>query len=99
MEARRWRTALAAALLLGATLGLLLLGKSQLGLAAEENLEGWLQGYRGSPWAFAATVALFVLSAFIGAPPVHPHCRLCGRVRAVAGFLLQLGGDGGLGRA
>ncbi|MDP3405541.1 MAG: VTT domain-containing protein [Brevundimonas sp.] len=68
MEARRWRTALAAALLLGATFGLLLLGKSQLGLAAEENLEGWLQGYRGSPWAFAATVVLFVVAAFIGAP-------------------------------
>ena len=68
MEARRWRTALAAALLLGATVGLLALGKSQFGLAAEENLEGWLQGYRGSPWAFAATVTLFVLAAFIGAP-------------------------------
>ena len=64
MEARRWRTALAAALLLGATLGLLALGKSQLGLAAEENLEGWLRGYRGSPWAFAATVGLFVAAAF-----------------------------------
>ncbi|WGM31631.1 hypothetical protein KKHFBJBL_01878 [Brevundimonas sp. NIBR11] len=68
MEGRRWRTALAAALLLGATLGLLALGKSQFGLAAEENLEGWLQGYRGSPWAFVATVVLFVVSAFIGAP-------------------------------
>lgn len=68
MEAKRWRTALAAALLLGATLGLLALGKSQFGLAAEENLEGWLQGYRGSPWAFAATVVLFVVAAFIGAP-------------------------------
>lgn len=68
MEGRRWRTALAAVLLIGATLGLLALGKSQLGLAAEENLEAWLQGYRGSPWAFAATVALFVAAAFIGAP-------------------------------
>ena len=68
MEARRWRTALAAALLLGATVGLLMLGKTQFGLAAEENLEGWLQGYRGSSWAFAATVVLFVAAAFIGAP-------------------------------
>ena len=68
METRRWRTALAAALLLGATLGLLLLGKSQFGLAAEENLEAWLQGYRGSPWAFAATIVLFTVAAFIGAP-------------------------------
>jgi uncharacterized membrane protein YdjX (TVP38/TMEM64 family) len=68
MEARRWRTALAAALLIGATLGLLALGKSQLGLGAEARLEAWLQGYSGSPWAFAATVILFVAAAFIGAP-------------------------------
>ncbi|MBU1385094.1 MAG: VTT domain-containing protein [Alphaproteobacteria bacterium] len=68
MEGRRWRTLLATALLLGATIGLLMLGKSQLGLAAEENLEAWLQGYAGSPWAFAATVVLFIVAAFIGAP-------------------------------
>ncbi|WP_374515340.1 TVP38/TMEM64 family protein [Brevundimonas sp.] len=68
MEARRWRTALAAALLLGATVGLLVFGKSQLGLATEAKLEAWLAGYAGSPWAFGATVALFVLAAFIGAP-------------------------------
>ncbi|MFN3930609.1 MAG: TVP38/TMEM64 family protein [Brevundimonas sp.] len=68
MEGRRWRTLLATALLLGATVGLLMLGKSQLGLAAEENLEAWLQGYAGSPWAFAATVVLFIVAAFIGAP-------------------------------
>ncbi|GAA0625799.1 TVP38/TMEM64 family protein [Brevundimonas kwangchunensis] len=68
MEARRWKAALATALLLGATLGLLALGKTQLGLATEEKLEAWLQGYAGSPWAFAATVVLFVVSAFIGAP-------------------------------
>ena len=68
MEGRRWRTALAAALLLGATVGLLALGKTQLGLATEAKLEAWLQGYAGSPWAFAATVVLFVLAAFIGAP-------------------------------
>lgn len=68
MEAQRWRTALAAALLLGATFGLLAIGKSQFGLATEDTLEGWLQGYRGSPWAFAATVGLFVAAAFLGAP-------------------------------
>ena len=54
--------------LCGQTLGLLVLGKSQFGLAAEENLEAWLQGYRGSPWAFAATIVLFIVAAFIGAP-------------------------------
>ena len=68
MEGRRWRAALATALLLGATVALLMIGKSQMGLEAEEKLEAWLQGYAGSPWAFAATVALFILAAFIGAP-------------------------------
>ena len=68
MEARRWRAALATALLLGATVGLLLFGKSQFGLAAEENLEAWLQGYAGSPLAFVATVALFIAAAFLGVP-------------------------------
>ncbi|HST91086.1 MAG TPA: VTT domain-containing protein [Brevundimonas sp.] len=68
MEGRRWRAALATALLLGATVGLLMLGKSQFGLAAEEKLEAWLQGYAGSPWAFAMTMVLFVAAAFIGVP-------------------------------
>lgn len=68
MEGRRWRAALATALLLGATVALLMIGKSQMGLEAEEKLEAWLQGYAGSPWAFAATVLLFIAAAFIGAP-------------------------------
>jgi uncharacterized membrane protein YdjX (TVP38/TMEM64 family) len=68
MEGRRWRALLATALLLGATVALLLIGKTRMGLEAEENLEAWLQGYAGSPWAFAATVVLFIVAAFIGAP-------------------------------
>jgi len=68
MEGRRWRALLATALLLGATVGLLAIGKIQMGLDAEDRLEAWLQGYAGSPWAFAATIALFIIAAFIGAP-------------------------------
>jgi uncharacterized membrane protein YdjX (TVP38/TMEM64 family) len=68
MEGRRWRALLATALLLGATVGLLAIGKSQMGLDAEDRLEAWLQGYAGSPWAFAATIVLFIIAAFIGAP-------------------------------
>jgi uncharacterized membrane protein YdjX (TVP38/TMEM64 family) len=68
MEGRRWRALLATALLLGATVGLLAIGKSQMGLDAEDRLEAWLRGYAGSPWAFAATIGLFIIAAFIGAP-------------------------------
>jgi uncharacterized membrane protein YdjX (TVP38/TMEM64 family) len=68
MEAARWRAVLATAVLLLAVVGLFLVGKQALGLHAEEKLRDWLQGYAGSPWAFAATVALFVGVAFIGAP-------------------------------
>lgn len=68
MEAARWRAVLATALLLLAVIGLFLVGKQALGLHAEERLRDWLQGYAGSPWAFAATVAVFVGAAFIGAP-------------------------------
>lgn len=68
MEGRRWRALLATSLLLGATVALLMVGKSQLGLDAEVRLEAWLQGYAGSPLALLATVALFILAAFIGVP-------------------------------
>jgi uncharacterized membrane protein YdjX (TVP38/TMEM64 family) len=68
MEGRRWRALLATALLLASTVGLLAIGKSQMGLDAEDRLEAWLQGYAGSPWAFAATIVLFIIAAFIGAP-------------------------------
>lgn len=68
MDARRWRTAAVTVLLLGLVVAVLLAGKSSLGVEAEERLEHWLQGYAGSPWAFAATVLLFVISAFLGAP-------------------------------
>jgi len=68
MDSRRWRTALVTVALLTGVLVMFLVGKSTLGLEAEERLEQWLQGYSGSPWAFAATVVLFVVSAFLGAP-------------------------------
>ncbi|HAJ04911.1 MAG TPA: TVP38/TMEM64 family protein, partial [Brevundimonas sp.] len=68
MEAARWRAALATVVLLGAVVALLLVGKAALGLEAEHRLEAWLQGYAGGPWAFVATVILFVGAAFIGAP-------------------------------
>lgn len=68
MDARRWRTAAVTVLLLAVVVAMFLVGKSTLGVQAEARMEEWLQGYSGSPWAFAITVLLFVVSAFFGAP-------------------------------
>lgn len=68
METARWRTLAVGVLLLGAMAGLLLAGKTMLGLDAEHRMEAWLQGYAGSPMAFLATVILFIVAAFVGAP-------------------------------
>lgn len=68
MEARRWRAVLATVLLLGAMIALFAIGKSQLGLGAEERLEAWLAGFRHGPWGLVAAIVVFTLSAFFGAP-------------------------------
>lgn len=68
MEARRWRAVLATALLLGAMTALFAVGKSQLGLDAEEQLEAWLAGFRQGPWGLVAAIVVFTVSAFFGAP-------------------------------
>ncbi|WP_425983473.1 TVP38/TMEM64 family protein [Brevundimonas sp. TWP1-2-1b1] len=68
MEARRWRAALATALLLGAMIALFAVGKSQLGLEAEGRLEDWLVGFRQGPWGLAAAIVVFTLAAFFAAP-------------------------------
>jgi len=68
MEARRWRAVLATALLLGAMAALFAVGKSQLGLDAEDRLEAWLAGFRHGPWGLVAAIVVFTVSAFFGAP-------------------------------
>jgi len=68
METARWRTLAAGVLLLAAMAGLLVVGKTMLGLDAEHRMEAWLQGYSGGPMAFVATVILFIAAAFVGAP-------------------------------
>lgn len=68
MEARRWRAVLATALLLAAMIALFAIGKSQLGLDAEERLEAWLAGFRHGPWGLVAAIVVFTVSAFFGAP-------------------------------
>ncbi|KAK0361074.1 hypothetical protein LTR94_024777 [Friedmanniomyces endolithicus] len=68
MEARRWRAVLATAIVLGAMVGLFAIGKSQLGLDAEVQLEAWLGGFRHGPWGLPAAILVFTLAAFFGAP-------------------------------
>jgi len=68
MEARRWRTLAVTLLLLAGIIALFALGKTQLALGAEDQLEHWLAGYRAGPWGLAAAVVVFTLSAFIGVP-------------------------------
>lgn len=68
MEAARWRAALATVLLLAAVAAVFALGKSQLALNAEDQLEAWLGGFEVGPWGLAAAVVVFVVSAFLGVP-------------------------------
>jgi len=68
MEGRRWRTALATVLLLGAMIALFAFGKIHLGLGAEERLEAWLAGFRQGPWGLVAAIVVFTVAAFLGAP-------------------------------
>lgn len=68
MEAARWRALLATAVLLGAVVGLFMLGKHQLELGAEGQLEAWMSGFRTGPWGVFAAIAVFTVSAFLGVP-------------------------------
>jgi len=67
MEARRWRVLLVGLLLLAGITVLFAVGKQQFA-QVEGDLERWLSGYRASPWGLVATIVLFTVSAFIGAP-------------------------------
>ncbi len=68
MEARAWRAVLVTVALFAATGAVFLLGKSALDLDAEARLEIWLGGLADTPWGLPATVLLFTVAAFLGAP-------------------------------
>lgn len=67
MEARRWRVLLVGVLLLAGLIVVFSLGKQQLA-QSEDELARWLSVYRAGPWGLLAAVALFTVSAFVGAP-------------------------------
>ncbi|MDP3495677.1 MAG: VTT domain-containing protein [Hyphomonadaceae bacterium] len=67
MDARAWRTIWVSLALLGGVGVLMILGKSgAFGFA--DHIDEQLAGLRNSPWALPATIAVFILSAFIAAP-------------------------------
>ena len=69
MDARRWRALLVMVVLFAATAAVFMIGKSALGLETEQRIEAWLTGFRGNVlWALLATVVLFTVTAFVGAP-------------------------------
>ncbi|RZJ43729.1 MAG: TVP38/TMEM64 family protein, partial [Brevundimonas sp.] len=68
MEGRRWRALLATALLLAAVTGLFLVGKHQLELGAEGQLEAWMSGFRTGPWGVFVAILVFTAAAFLGLP-------------------------------
>ncbi|MGF1461575.1 MAG: TVP38/TMEM64 family protein [Maricaulaceae bacterium] len=51
-----------------AVLGVIVLGRSLLGLEEEAALEAWLRGWSIGPWGLPATVLAFTALACLGAP-------------------------------
>ena len=67
MDARAWRTIWVSLALLGGVGVLMILGKSgAFGFA--DHIDEQLAGLRNSPWGLPATIAVFILTAFVAAP-------------------------------
>ncbi len=68
MNARRVR-AVVVTLGLLVTVGLILFfGRTHAGQATEGEFESWLERFSGSPWGLPATIAVFTIASFVGAP-------------------------------
>lgn len=68
MDAKAWRAVAVTVALLGVTLGIVAVGRTELGRAALGGFEAWLKGFADSPWGLLAAIAVFTAAAFIGAP-------------------------------
>lgn len=68
MDVRAWRAAAVTVGLLGTAGAAFLFAKSRFGATLEGALESWLGGFAGSPWGLPATMAVFTVAAFVGAP-------------------------------
>lgn len=68
LDRRRWRAIAATAVLLALICAVFLVGKSTLWKEGEHAVEAWLTGFRDSPWALPLVIAVFTVTAFVGAP-------------------------------
>jgi uncharacterized membrane protein YdjX (TVP38/TMEM64 family) len=68
MDAKAWRATLVTVALLGVTVAIVVVGKTELGRQALGGFEAWLKGFGDSPWGLLAAIAVFTAAAFIGAP-------------------------------
>src|SRR5689334_11528063 len=67
MDARAWRTIWISLALVAGVAVMFVLGKTGV-LGSPDNIEPWLEGMRTSPWALPATIAAFIVTAFLAAP-------------------------------
>jgi uncharacterized membrane protein YdjX (TVP38/TMEM64 family) len=69
-KAKAWRSLIGAFVTFGGVGLLFLFGAKLLGLDGASEVRLWLASVAGGPWALPATVAIFALLAFLGAPQV-----------------------------
>jgi len=91
MDSRAWRTIWVSLALLAGVAILIVLGKSDL-LGLATTIEPWLETLRDNGWAFPATILVFVVTSFVGAPAImlNAACVLAfgpvmGSIYAMAG--------------
>ena len=68
MDSRAWRAVLVTLGLLAAIAVVFLFGKTSLGIHTEQEVERWLGGFADTPWGLPVVIAVFTVTAFVGAP-------------------------------
>ncbi|HEX8569642.1 MAG TPA: VTT domain-containing protein [Caulobacteraceae bacterium] len=68
MDARTWRAVAVTVGLFASIAAVFLFGKTSLGIETEQEVERWLGGFADTPWGLPVVIAVFTLTAFVGAP-------------------------------
>ena len=68
MDARTWRAVAVTVGLFVSIAAVFLFGKTALGLETEQEVERWLGGFSDTAWGLPAVIAVFTITAFVGAP-------------------------------